>query len=282
MKPSEIIDRIVNEGKLEDKSIGTLTDWIVENQGKETVSMYVSAIDEDEILDLTPEGKKRGKIFIKKLKFWNFFNGLGIKYSERGWFKESEQIFEAILKRTPNDVDSILNYGAATFNMILALYNQGKGVDKNQIEKARSLIFEAYRYDTEVHEDWRIKPAYKNLCYLRAIEAAFYYNQKELLTAFVLGWMSIELSLYRIWFQFVIKKVTEGIDELMNWNTEHIIEALFLSDIDGTFKGIKSDLDILKGIRHKLLHGKINNPTPGNAKFCIDTALKIIPILQSL
>ena len=67
MKPSEIIDNIVKEGKLKDRTIGTVTEWIVQNQGKETISKYLSAIDEDDVLTLTPEGKQRGKIVFKRL-----------------------------------------------------------------------------------------------------------------------------------------------------------------------------------------------------------------------
>jgi len=281
MKPTELIDKIVKQGKLKDRSIGALTKWIVENQGKETVREYLSAINEDEVLTLTPEGKQQGKIVFRRLSHSPFFNGLAIRYSEREWFKESEQIFKAIITRTPNYVDSILNYGATILNMTLALYDQGKGINKDRLERGRSIIFKAYRYDRKVHEDWRTKPAYKNLCYLRAIEAVYYYTQKEFFTSFVLGWLSIEMSLYRIWFQFVTNKTTMKIRELMRWDSDHIIETLFLGGVDEDYKIIKNRLDILRGIRNRLLHGEIDNPTLGNVKLCIDTALKLVPILQS-
>ncbi len=275
MKPTEIIDKIVEEGKLKDKSIETLTEWIVKNEGKETVAKYLSAINEDEILVLTPERKEKGKVVFKRLKHRPFFNGLAIQYSEKGWFRESELIFDTILKRTPQDIESILNYGTFLMNMTLAFYKQGKEIAKNLLEKARKLIFHAFRYDKKVHKDWRTKIAYQNLCYLRAIEAVYYYNKNEPFTAFVLGWVSIEMFLYRMWFQFIRKKTMRGINELMRWNTEYIIETLFLSDIDGALKNTKNDLDILKGIRNKLLHGEIDNPTLGNARLCIDTALSL-------
>lgn len=280
MKPTEIIEKIVERGKLKEKSIGTLTEWIVKNQGKETVSEYLSAISEDEILTLTPEGKQRGKIVFKRLSHSSFFNGLAIKYSEKEWFEESEQIFKAILTRTPNDIDSILNYGATILNMTLALHKQGEGISKDRLERGRSLIFKAYRYDKKVHEDWRTKPAYKNLCYLRAIEAVYYYTKKELFAAFVLGWLSIEMSLYRIWFQFITDKTSMRMRDLMRWNSDYIIETLFLGEADEDFRSMKNSLDTLKGIRNKLLHGDIDNPTLGNVELCIDVALKLIPILQ--
>ena len=34
MKPEQVIDKIVKEGRLKDESIGTATQWIIENEGK--------------------------------------------------------------------------------------------------------------------------------------------------------------------------------------------------------------------------------------------------------
>jgi len=280
MKPTEIIDRIVEEGKLKEKTIGTVTEWIVKNQGKETISEYLSAINEDDVLTLTPEGKQRGRIIFKRLKHSPFFNGLAVRYSERGWFKESERIFKALLARTPKDIDSNLNYGATLLGKTIALYRKEKGISKNYLMRARSLIFKAYRYDKKVHKDWRTQPAYKNLCYLHAIEAIYYSTQREPFTAFVLGWLSIEMSLLRIWFQFLRTKSSMRIKELMRWNSDYIIETLFLGEVDEKYKKAKNSLDTLRGTRNKLLHGDIEKPTWGNVRLCIDTALALTPILQ--
>jgi hypothetical protein len=70
-------------------------------------------------------------------------------------------------------------------------------------------------------------------------------------------------------------------DDLMRWRTDTIAETLFLSDINDSFKKVKNDLDTLRGIRNKLLHGEIDNPTSGDVKTCIDTALTLTPILQT-
>ena len=280
MKTKEIIDKIVKEGKLKDDSIGIVTQWIIENEGKETASKYLSAIKEDEILTLTPEGKAKGRVVFRRLRHSPFFNGLAVRYSQKGWFEEAESIFKEILRITPNDVDTNLNYGATISEKILNLYNKGKGIDKRLLEKGRLFIFKAFRYDLKVHDDWRIKPAYKDLCYVRAIEAMYYYHTNELFTAFVLGWMSIEMSLYRIWFQFIPKETKARMDELMSWSTEYVIETLFLSDVHNTFKNIKKDLDTLKGTRNHLLHGEIEKPTIGEVRRCINTAMKLLSILQ--
>ena len=196
-----------------------------------------------------------------------------------GWYNEAEQIFEAILSRTPNDINSKLNYGTMIADSIIKAHDSGQGIKKSQLEKARNLIFQALDYDKKAHKDRWLKTAYKNLCFLRAIEAVYYYYKKELFTAFVLGWVSFEMSLYRIWFKFINTKTTEGKDELLRWNAEYVIETLLLCGVD-SFRSLKDNLDILKGIRNKLLHGELNSPTRGNTLLCINTALKLVGILQ--
>ena len=280
MKPEQIVAKIVEDGKLKDESIGTLTQWIIKNEGKETVSKYLQAIEDDEIRTLTPEGKARGKVIFERLHYSPFFNGLAVRYSGKGWFDEARSIFEGILARTPNDVDTNLNYGATIVNKILSVPREGKRINKRQLETGRSHIFRAFRYDKKVHDDWRTKPAYKDLCYTRAIEAVYYLNKKETFTAFVLGWMSIEMSLYRILFKAIPKTSESRVDELMRWDTESIIETLHLCNVHKIFKDIKKDLDTLKGTRNHLLHGDLERPTVGESRRCIETAMTLIPILQ--
>lgn len=113
MKPAKIIQNIEEQGDFQDSNIGTLTDWIIKNQDKTKIQDYISAINEDEIIIVTPEGKKEGKIIFKKLEYSSFFNGLAIKYTYKGWYEESKKIFETILKRTPNDIDSLNNFGTS-------------------------------------------------------------------------------------------------------------------------------------------------------------------------
>jgi len=281
MKLKQIIDEIMKRGELKDDSVGALTQWIVENEGKETLSKYLSGIKEDKVLKLTPEkGRARGRIIFRALHYGNFFNGLALRYAQKGWFEQAEIIFKEILKRTPNDVNSNLNYGATIVNEILSHYRAGKGISKTELERGRSYIFKAFRFDKKVHDDWRTAPAYKDLCLVRALEAVYYLNKREVFTAFVLGWMSVEMSLYRIWFKVIPKPSKNRVDELMRWDTESIIETLFLCDVHKIFKKIKNDLDSLKGTRNKLLHGELEKPTMGDTKRCVDTAMKLIPVLH--
>ena len=63
MKPAKVIERIVKEGKLKDTSVRAVVQWIVENEGKETVSKYLDSIKEDEVGTkiATPIRKNRNK-----------------------------------------------------------------------------------------------------------------------------------------------------------------------------------------------------------------------------
>jgi hypothetical protein len=255
MKPDELKDKIDKE------EVG--------------ISDILSAIAEDnvKIYPMTLTAKKK-KIKVTMLEHGEFFNDLAVKYSKEGLFEKSEMIFEAMLKKTPKDQDTMTNFGTMVINMAINLYKQGKALDRLRLEKARKLIFKANKYFKEVHEDWWIRVPYANLRYLRAIEATYYYNQNDSFASFVLGWMSIEMTLNQIWFIFIRSKITQGLDKLMKWNTERIVETLLLCENE-IIRNEKSNLDKLRGIRNNLLHGKKDNPTMDDAKLCIDTALSL-------
>jgi hypothetical protein len=168
-----------------------------------------------------------------------------------------------------------------------------KSANKKRLDLARKLIFKAYAFDTKVSADCYTYPAYNNSCFLRAMEAIYYNEQKDSFAAFVLGWMSIEMTLYRIWHQFLKLKSVDGIDDLMRWNLDTIIKVLSLAEVDENLKYTKADLNNLKSLiigslrnlrktRDRLLHGKIDNPTSGQSTQCVNTALKLVPLFQSV
>lgn len=145
------------------------------------------------------------------------------------------------------------------------------------------MIFKAWEIDQNIHEDPRLLPAYKNICYIRAVEAVYYFDQGDSFTAFILGWISIEMSIYRIWYKLLTETFPgskEKIDSLMKWTVDPILETLFLSKIDNRFMKLKSDVDMLRGFRNDLIHGRIADITRGTARRCIDIAHQIIPIKQ--
>jgi pentatricopeptide repeat protein len=280
MKITEVINKILKEAHLQDQSNASIVKWIIQNRGKEDLSLYLSAVEEENLQTVTVEGRGDKEIPVKQLEHSNFFVILANSYASLGWFNEALGLFEAMVARGSNESTVLNDYGATLLNQMMTV----KIIDKEKLDVARKLIFEAFKFDKEVSKDFYAYPAYRNLCYLRDIEAIRYYNQNEDFTAFVLSWMSIEMTILRIWFQFIKNRMPdvskEKVDKLMRWDIEPIVETLFLGQVDGSFKEIKRDLDTLRGIRNDLLHGKIDNPTHGNAKLCIDVAYRIIPILQ--
>jgi hypothetical protein len=112
------------------------------------------------------------------------------------------------------------------------------------------------------------------------MEAGIYLRNKETFTAFVLAWMSIEMSIYRIWYKFLknLHSSKEKIDSLMKWRFESIAEACYLAKVDPEFMPLKPDLDTLRGIRNCLLHGDIIQVTTGHAARCIEIADKLTHI----
>jgi hypothetical protein len=77
----------------------------------------------------------------------------------------------------------------------------------------------------------------------------------------------------------------------MDLDISQILEILYNCDIDERskiaradierFKQLKKDLNTSRGIRNHLLHGEIDNPSEGDSRNCIDTALNLVPLFQS-
>lgn len=280
MRLEEILDKIAKEENLKDRSTMAIVKCLVEKRGREDVLLFRDAIRESNLQRIIVRGIGGREIPVRQLEHSEFFIILANSYAKKRRFSEAIGLFDAMFERGCNESTMLNDYGATLLNQMMA-----EGViDKGKLDLARKLIFKAFEFDKKVAENWYTYPAYKNLCYLRDIEAIYYYNQNEDFAAFVLGWMSIEMTVRRIWFQFIknkIPNVSKGkIESLMRWDIDSIIETLFLGKVDEAFKQIKSHLDTLRGIRNNLLHGKIDNPTHGNAKLCVDVAYKLIPILQ--
>jgi hypothetical protein len=152
MNPKDYTMKIADEAGIKEPSIGELADWIVENKGKHGIEEILSAIKDDEIARMTPIGKKQDKFIVDKLQYSNFFNGVAIKYSNKEWYEESEKIFEALLKRTPNDTGVSINYGASLAQKIELEYHRTQKMDLKEFKKARELIFKAYYIDKKISD----------------------------------------------------------------------------------------------------------------------------------
>jgi hypothetical protein len=165
---------------------------------------------------------------------------------------------------------------------LVEAYKTNSEYDKSKIELAFAKISKAAEIDKYLHGEPLLLPAYKNLCLLRAVEATYYVKNNELFMGFILGWMSIEMTIYRIWYSHLKENsYTNGkIDELEQWNIDKIVETLYLSKCDPHFNSLKEQIEMLQGIRNKLLHGKIFEVTDGNTRQCINVALSLLPIKQ--
>ena len=124
MKPEDIIENVVEAGNLKDNNVNTVVQWIVENEGKETLEKYIFAVEDDYFgtIVVPPRRKNQKELSFKQLKHSHLFDRLAFSYSNRGWYEESEQLLKKILERTPNDIGVIHDYGAMLANWTVALY----------------------------------------------------------------------------------------------------------------------------------------------------------------
>lgn len=289
MRLEEIIDGILQKVVLPDRLDRTLIKWSIENKVEETFPKFISAIKSEKLQTMEVQSRGGKRIPVKGLEHSRFFILLANSYAEKRLFEKALEVFEGMRRKGSNESTMLNDYGAALLNQMLV----DRSVNKKRLDLARKLIFGAYAFDKKVSANWYEYPAYKNLCFLRAIEASYYKEQKDYFATFVLGWMSIEMTIYRIWHQFLTLKSASGIDDLMRWNSDTIMRVLSLAEVDGNLRYTKADLDKLKGmidgslrslrkIRDHLLHGKIDNPTSGQSIQCATTALELVPLFQSV
>jgi len=250
-------------------------DWLF-RRGK--LDSLITAIKEDTV---NPEQYETAKS-IDRLQKADFYVPIATFMGLKGYMKESEEVFRTILSITPNDTSALNDYGFVILSELTRIYNSNKQWDRQRIDYAWKQISKAAVLDKEIHDEPLLLPAYKNLCFLRAVEATYYIQEKQIMTAFVMAWMSIEMTIYRIWYTHLKENTySKGkMNSLKKWKIDTIIELLFLCKCDQEFVKLKDDLDTLKGLRNDLLHGTIFEITEGHAKRCVDVALQLIPIKQ--
>jgi hypothetical protein len=279
------INQLIEKAEKDTKSEhGTLKNdvfvgWLLKKALLNEVSI---AISEDPI-DHTPLSKPyNNKRSIEKVLNSAIFLTIAEMLINQGKFKEGEDVFKKLLEIAPEDTTTLNNYGVMIINEQLVLYSKKEKLCKERIEESWKLISKAAIIDRILFDKPMQFPAYKNLCLLRAVEAAYYLEEKHCLPAFLLSWMSIEMSLHRIW-QITLEEIgyfKSKIESFERWNIDTVIETLFMSKCDPEFLKLKTPLDILRGHRNDLLHGRIFDITIGTARFSIQTAFNLIPIKQ--
>lgn len=284
----EAVAKIVEEAHLSDKSYFTIAKWCLENKDDAKCSALVSAVHEEQIIKENVKTRSNNTIEINRLEHSEFLIYLANSYSEAMMHDKAIELFEQMEKKGCTESTMLNDYGRALLRQMLF----SKTYDREKWDHARQLIFKAFDFDKKVSKDCYKFPAYKNLSFLRAVEASYYLQQNDPFTAFVLAWVSIEMTLYRIWRQYLQLKNSNKIDDLSRWNSDAIIEMLYIGNVENdltatkkdfeALKALKPRLDTLKGVRNHLLHGENDNPTNGEARSCTEIALKIVPFFQSL
>lgn len=274
---AEIVQEQTERGlEPHDVTAGEIITWILDNRKLEDL---ISVVKDDTITEIPLRRKYKDKATLNRIQNADIIVGLANLLVERRHFAEAEEIFREILARTPYETTALNDYG-------LLLLKNGREVNgsiiitKENLELAKTKIFLATEIDRCLHEDPHLMPAYKNICFTRYIEASIFLNNKEAFTAFVLAWMSIEMSIYRIWYKFLknFPSSKEKVDSLMKWNIEPILETCYLAHVNPELSVLKTDLDTLRGIRNGLLHGNINDVTLGHAERCIKIAQRVSSI----
>lgn len=142
-------------------------------------------------------------------------------------------------------------------------------------DKAKDMILKAYNEDVthqKLHQA-ALMPAYRNLSLILIWEAGIFYDNKEFFPSFLMAWISIELSLMRIWFKILRERNYSN--QKMKWlgrlDIGIIAETLYL--LNRLTEGEKTDIDNLRGRRNDIVHATGSTPTEGETKRALDLAL---------
>jgi hypothetical protein len=266
-----------NTGKL---SAQEFVNWLIT---KNRIGDLILLIKNDNIKDVELKKPYNGKSSIKRLENSDELVQITTFIGTLGHMKEAKEVFDAQLTLTPDDTSALNNYGFILINEMIKAYGVNKKYDQRAIQIAQSKVSKAATIDKFLHEEPLVMPAYKNLCLLRAVEATYFTQLSAYLSAFLIAWMSIEMSIYRIFYLHLKenKYSKRKIEDLQRWNIDTIIEVLYLNKCDPEFSKQKDNIDALRKLRNHLIHGDIFEVTEGEAKRCIDVALAFTQIKEN-
>jgi len=245
---------------------GDIATWILE---KGRVNDLILIINNSELNPVTIKNANGKNKSIHRLKDSDDIISVATLIGSLGYIEEAQEIFDAIISRTPNDVTALNNYG---YILLMNLIEKEQLYDREKILIAQKVIAKAASINKNIEEKPQFQPIYKNLCFLRVVEAEYYAQNKAYLPAFLMACMSIEMSIYRIFYQHLKEKHYEKGSLLRLNNLDNIIEILFLNKCDPELVKSKAELTALKGLRNDLIHGDVFEISKGEAKCCIDLA----------
>lgn len=147
-------------------------------------------------------------------------------------------------------------------------------VEVGDKDKAKDMILKAYNEDIKhqkLHQA-ALMPAYKNLSLILIWEARIFYDKKEFFPSFLMAWISVELSLMRMWFRILVKRKYSNTK--MKWlgrlDIGIIAEVLHL--VNELTEKEKTDIDNLRGRRNDMIHATGATPTEGETSRVVDLA----------
>jgi hypothetical protein len=278
----DLIRAAIKENKEKDFYNGYFVSWLL--NGK--IGELITAIKLDPLNNIRLKKAYCGKNTIDKLENSDYITEIITLMGSMGYVEEASEIFEIILCRTPYDTAALNGYGYVLLNELLIASVQNKKYSKKKIQFAHDIISKAATVDKSLTEEPLSLPSYRNLCFFKAIEAEYYHQNNAHLAAFLIAWMSIEMSVYRLFYTHLKEnKYSENkIADLLRWNIDTIIELLYMNKCDKDFVNLKNELDSLRKLRNHLIHGTVFDVSKDDAKRCIDTAeaLTLIKITYDL
>jgi len=247
----------------------------IKSKPNDIIPLLISGIKNAKIVDTVKVRDVEYNV-LENSSVWNSF---AITHMLTGNFRKAKIILEAMQEAGTSDSATLTNYAAVLLNEMLATHK----LHEENFKTAKECTYKAFVFDVPKRSELYkgvLMPAFKNLALIRNIESEHYLNKEEHFASFIIGWISIEMSLMRIWSKFLeILKYSQGKrQDMMNWDIQLIVEILSMAKVIPP--ELKNDLDNLREIRNRLVHGTQLDPTIGEIKRCLNLGRQLIPILQ--
>lgn len=189
----------------------------------------------------------------------SLWNEIAMQYFFHDKDEESKKILGKVVDMESNNPGTLNN-----FSLVL--------LSTDHPREAKKYILKAFDLDVRHRKSEAVLlPAYRNLSWILINEAEEYNRNNDYFPAFLLSWISIELSLRRLWAEFCQKKSYNG-KWLSRLGIRYRIEVLsFLGIIDS----VENDVRTTWGRRNDIMHATGETPTRGETTRCIETASKL-------
>jgi len=247
----------------------------------------------DELMTLIVNGiKNDDATYVRTVKgmdektqtYSSVWNTIALTYMHEEMFEKSKLLFQEMIRQGTSDPSTLNNFGVVLIQEIV----KTKKIIPDNIIEAKKAIFQAFTFDMDAKLTRSKKfiraallPAFKNLIFIRSIESELFFQQKRYFFSFILSWLSIEMSLNRIWLQYMENNGYSNAfrSELMRNDIKPIIDTLFVLDIID--ENTKNTLHRFRSTRNDILHGMQFDSTIADARNCLKMSRQLIPILNS-